>query len=350
MAITQLHHHLGLLCPDLVVTTDNNETTHPFSFKLQTIFPVSATRYIPYRYSSALAAIAKENNCGYIICEHPYMAPTAMKVAKKLGIPWFIRSHNIESERFRGLGKKWWPALHSFERYAMQKADGIFFITEEDSIWAQKNFGIAVARCHTVPFGTTLQQKPAKNNSAKQELAATIKANASVPWLYFLGALDYMPNIEAVNNILDHIAPVLEAQNIAHQILIGGKGLPAEIAERIKAHKHIQYLGFIDDLEQFINACDVMLNPMLSGGGVKTKAIEALAYNKQVVSTTNGAAGIMQSVCGNNLHITADNDWQAYTTELIEVINKPADIPQAFYETYYAGNIAAKVISILKSS
>lgn len=338
-AITQLHHYIGLLCTDHVAGTENNDTNNPFSFKMHVVFPASSKRYIPFANTAALTKLAKENNIGYIICEHPYMAPSVMSVANKLGIPWFIRSHNIESERFRQLGKSWWPLLRAFESHYMKKADGILFITGEDAEWARKHFGLAEERCHFIPFGTNMLQKPEPTPRKYDK-----------PAIYFLGALDYAPNAEAVSFILNEIIPRLNAKKQDYQIIIGGKGLPEALQQQIAATEHISYPGFIEDLDAFIKSCDIMLNPMLSGGGVKTKAIEALGYNKQVISTVNGAAGILPVACGNNLHISPDGDWDAFTDNIIAAINKPSDIPQAFYDTYYGGNIAKKVLGILKST
>jgi hypothetical protein len=56
-----------------------------------------------------------------------------------------------------------------------------------------------------------------------------------------------------------------------------------------------------NDINEYIDGCDVMINPILSGGGVKTKAIDTLARSQTVISTQTGAEGIDAKVCGNNL-------------------------------------------------
>ena len=91
-----------------------------------------------------------------------------------------------------------------------------------------------------------------------------------------------------------------------------------------------------------------MLNPVLSGGGIKTKAVEALAYNKHVISTKSGALGLSPNVCGSNLHIIADNDWDNFTKAIIEASKNPRAIPPSFYEQYYWGNIASNMLAIMQ--
>lgn len=345
-AIAKLHHYIGLHCNDHIVSTDNNADSN-FSFKLHKIFPNKRFRYLPYFGTKDMLRIAREINCTHIISEHPYMAISAMTVARKLGVPWYIRSHNIESERYKGLGKPWWPILAKYERYAMLQANGIFFITQEDADWAAENFNIPPEKCHLVLFGCDQQVAPQGHYEAKKQLAGELKISADVTWLYFLGALDYSPNEQAVRYIVEEIQPRLNRAGIAHEILIAGKGLDESLQQQIAGTTHIQTLGFVQDLELFLKACDIMLNPVLKGGGIKTKAVEALAYNKTVISSVSGAAGLMPALCGDKLLLADDNDWDGFAEKVIAATQHPTDIPASFYNAYYHGAIAEKVISVM---
>ncbi len=340
-AIVNLHHHLGKLCNDHVVSAVNNDD-NKYAFYLHKIFSAKPKKYIPYYGLKQLIELAKENSITHIICEHPYMAINAQAIAKKLGIPWFIRSHNIESERFRSLGKAWWPVLRQYERYAMHHSDGVFFITPEDAKWAQQHFGLPESKCHFIPFGTDQKKIPA-NNNIKETLGNKLSIDIKATWLYFLGALDYPPNANAVKYIVQDIAPLLDNN---YEILIAGKGLPQELQDAIAQKNNMHYLGFVDDLGEFINACDIMLNPVLTGGGIKTKAVEALGHNKTVISTHSGAAGLLPEVCGDKLIITEDNNWLAFANAIAEA-KIGADISTSFYDTYHHGNVAQKVLDIL---
>lgn len=348
-AIAKLHHYIATHISDNVVSTDNNGE-HKFAFTLHGIFPDKPLRYFPGYSVNKMLEIAEQNNCTHIICEHPYMALSAMTVAHKLHIPWFIRSHNIESERFRSLGKAWWPILRKYESYAMHKSDGVLFITPEDAQWAQHNFKLPESKCHIIPFGTDLQAIPQGHEAAKLQLAQSAGLNPGIPWLYFLGALDYAPNEDAVKYILNEVHPRLKTAGLQCEILIAGKGLDTSLVKQIGQTPGTHHLGFVDDLDIFLKACDIMLNPVMKGGGIKTKAVEALGYNKTVVSSASGAAGLMPSVCGNKLLISPDYDWDGFIQHIISAANEQSDIPATFYETYYHGNIAAKVIDILQNT
>jgi len=350
MSIVMLHHYLGKLCQNHLAGTIDNGPADSYAFDLHKMFPDSAKRYVPFCHYHTMKAIACKYDVTHICCEHPYMAPTAMALSRKLKIPWYIRSQNIESERFKSLGKSWWPIMRSFEMFAMQKAHGVLFITPEERDWAIKNYKLSGDKAHVIPFGTTLERAPDGHDAAKQAIAKEMGIDPAKPWLYFLGALDYYPNEQATGFILDEIMPRLNEAHTEYEIFIGGKGLSERLKQQIKETPHITYTGFIPVLDNFLKACDVMLNPVMLGGGIKTKAIEALGYNKTVVSSHSGAAGIMPEACGNKLLVADDFDWYGFVAGINKAISEHAAIPQSFYDNYYWGNIAQKVIDIFRAS
>jgi hypothetical protein len=348
LGIVYPHHYLGQLCEDHVVSTSDNEANEQYAFHLHAIMPPKPARYIPYSQAGKFESIIKSFNTEYILCDHPYMALDAISLSKKYKIPWFLRSHNIESDRFRDFGKSWWRILHYYEGYAMRKANGVFFVTQEDAEWAIKHYHIDSLKAHVAPFGTTFQSAPVVDKHVKQNLAKELNIDASIPWLYFLGALDYRPNAEAVGYILDYIVPLLTQAGLKYQILIAGKGLSEVLKNRIDQTHNIKYTGFIPDLDVFLKACDIMLNPILSGGGIKTKAVEALAYNKHVVSTYSGATGLIRAACGTNLQVATDNNWEEFAQHVLSCISRSRDIPEQFYQEYYWGNIAKNMLDTME--
>lgn len=347
-AIINLHHHLGEQCENTIVSTDDNGD-NPYSFKVYPIFPDRPLRYFPGYGVNKMIDIAREHNATHIICEHPYMIISAMIVAERLDIPWYIHSHNIESERFRAFGKKWWPILRQYEKYAMNKCDGVFFITPEDTQWAIKNFNLPAAKCHDVPFGTNLTAPP-KQNNLKEKVGNELELDSTKPWLYFLGALDYPPNEDAVSHILNDLYPLMNKHDIDAEIIIVGKGLSEDLQAQINSISCAHYLGYVPDLTELLTACDVMLNPVMSGGGIKTKAVEAIAYNNTVVSSQAGAAGLLRDVCKDKLLVSEDHNWEHFTQDIATAISHTINTSAEFYTTYNNKKIADKVLDILKSN
>jgi glycosyltransferase involved in cell wall biosynthesis len=276
------------------------------------------------------------------------MAPLAIAASRRLRIPWVLRSQNIEATRFRNLKKRWWRIFREYEKYAMRSADSIFFITQEDRSYAISAYNLRPSKCHLAPFGTALSTPPGGHDDSRTKVAMELSLDPAIPWLYFLGVQHYAPNAEAVSHILNQVYPRLKAAGTACHIIIAGKGLPKSLQDAIAAtNGDVRYTGFVNDLDTFIKACDIMLNPLTTGGGIKTKAIEALAYNKIVVSTVNGAAGILPEFCGDNLLIAQDHDWDAYTSRVMTALGAAPEIPAGFYTYYNWDNIARHVATVM---
>ncbi|MBK7560875.1 MAG: glycosyltransferase family 4 protein [Chitinophagaceae bacterium] len=135
--------------------------------------------------------------------------------------------------------------------------------------------------------------------------------------------LDYRPNLDALNVILHEINPLLLKQDgFRYKIIISGKRLPEALnALKDYADKNIIYTGFTEDITTYLEATDIFLNPVQSGGGIKTKMVEAIGYGATVISTKTGAAGIERKVCGQKLVSVPDNDWEVFAKKIIEHVN-----------------------------
>ncbi|MBK8952851.1 MAG: hypothetical protein IPM85_11775 [Chitinophagaceae bacterium] len=70
---------------------------------------------------STIADFVKKEQIETIIWEHPYYAWLAFSVRKRTGVKTIFHTHNIEYQRFKSLGKWWWPFLKVYEKWAFKK-------------------------------------------------------------------------------------------------------------------------------------------------------------------------------------------------------------------------------------
>lgn len=305
----------------------------------------SKLRYINPGLYFSIKNYCKQNGIKHIIIEHPYYGWLGYLLKKFAGLRYIIRSHNIEGERFRSLKKWWWRIMFGYEKMVHRYADLNFFITEEDKTQAIAHFKLDEKKCFVSPYGIEgLYPANEKKLAAKQQVMTWLGIAAQPKLLLFNGALDYAPNRDALDKILYQINPLLKATlHQPYKIIICGKGLDAKydgLKDFLK--DDIIYAGFVPDIELYFLAADVFINPITSGGGIKTKLVEALAANTPAVSFKAGAQGVPTAVTGNSLYVVSDNDYTAFANAIVNVVNNaPTKIPQAFYN-YFSWDAIAK--------
>ena len=299
-----------------------------------------------------LIRIIKQNKITDLIIVHPYYGWLAWLLKKSTGVKLSLLSHNIEAERFKSMGKWWWKMLWFYEKNTHKIIDHNFFVTQEDLDFAVNNFNLDAAKCDVITYGIDWKQPP--TDIEKKEAADKIKQkyniNSTDKILLFNGTLDYKPNIEAIEYIIKNINPLLlENKDFKYKIIICGKGLPTSYNElRSYSSQNIIYAGFVDDINMFFKGADVFLNPVITGGGIKTKLVEALGNNLTSISCTSGAYGIPEEIAKNKLIVVNDFNWVCFAQAVFNA-DIQAIIPSSFFNHFYWGNIAAKAAKIISN-
>lgn len=327
------------------VSVEDNDTTLAENYKLVPLFTKKRVRYLNPFYVSLIKRIIKDKNIRNVITEHPYMSWMGWYLKKTTGIQWFVHSHNIEFERFRTLKKPWYKLLKLYESWAYSKSDKVFFKTNEDIDFAVQQRMIKRENAVLVPFGIEIKEMPSDRLFHKKNIYSQFNIPDDTCLLFFNGALDYQPNADALSFILNEINPLLiKEKSLKYKILVCGRGLPASF-NNLKgyADKNVLYAGFVDDIVSCFKASDIFINPVVTGGGVKTKIVEAMAYGNTVISCTTGAAGINLAACGNKIVIVDDNDAVAFASSIVKNAESVSDTPKSYYECYYWGNIIKKI-------
>jgi polysaccharide biosynthesis protein PslH len=327
------------------VSTKNNDTSLANGYNMLNILSDSKLRYVNIFYFFLIKRIIKANNITHLIIEHPYLGWLGFLLKIFCKIKLIVHSHNIEALRFKSTGKWWWKILWQYEKWAYTKANAVFFITSEDLKYAVKYFNIDEQKCTVVTYGIEIDKIPTitEKENARLEICKTHSINAADKILLFNGTLDYGPNLDAVKVILEKINPILlEASNFKYKVVICGKGLPANYNElKDYSNKNIIYAGFVNDITTYFLGADIFINPVIDGGGIKTKLVEALGYNVSVVSTVSGAIGVPLDIVESKMCVVEDNDWEGFGGEIIS-INVLENTPMGFFEWFYWGEIVRK--------
>jgi len=347
--IAKFFEHLSSKIELTVISVAKNDPSQA-GYKMVPMLKRSFARYYDRSLIKKITSLVQQEKFDAIIWEHPYYGWLARRIKKRTGIKTIIHTHNIEYQRFRSMGKWWWPILKIYERKCLQKTDVILFITKKDRDFAIEKWGLKKEKCLNVPFGIEMKENPANRQTERNMVCGKHHIDYSEKILLFNGLLKYKPNLDAVKAITEKINPLLlQKPDLRYKIIICGKDLPAEMNE-LKEHadKNIIYAGFVDDIDSYFKAADIFLNPVLSGGGIKTKMVEAIGFGTTVISTESGAAGIDKSVCDNKLITVNDSDWEKFADAIFSAThNAVSATPQEYYNVYAWANIIPGVVAAI---
>ena len=335
------HHQLVCLC------SGNNESGDDHLYKFLPVLPVGKMQFINPLVWRKIKSVAQKEMITHIILEHPYHGFAAIRAQRTTGSRLIVHSHNIESERFKQLGKWWWWLLSKYERWTHRKADLSLFITETDREFAIKHFGLSAEKCLVIPYGI---ERTLPNENAGTLIRERYKIDKTEKIFLFAGTLDYFPNTEAVRNIVDKVVPCLEKTSLRYKIIVCGRN-------RFDAFRHLARLshpgiimaGEVTDIENYFDAADVFINPVLSGGGIQTKNIDALAHHCPVVCFENMADGIPGEICGSKLLTVTKGNWEQFAELIMQAALHKEQTPDAFFAYFNWENIIRPLSEKIKS-
>jgi len=128
------------------------------------------------------------------------------------------------------------------------------------------------------------------------------KLSENWPSLVFVGLLDVSgPNVEAILYFHSQIYETLKKQFVDLKLFVVGKD-PTDEVRALANDPSIIVTGFVQDVRPYIARASVVIAPFVSGTGVKTKVLEAMAMGKPVVTTSIGMRGI-NATPGEHLYV-----------------------------------------------
>jgi glycosyltransferase involved in cell wall biosynthesis len=112
--------------------------------------------------------------------------------------------------------------------------------------------------------------------------------------ILFLGGYNHQPNRISVRYIFEKILPQLVKKLKNFKIWVIGFGAEnyKKFQPQTKFNKHICFKGFVPDINTVFQNMNIALFPILYGGGIKTKVIEAMAAGIPVITSPSGVFGL----------------------------------------------------------
>jgi glycosyltransferase involved in cell wall biosynthesis len=111
--------------------------------------------------------------------------------------------------------------------------------------------------------------------------------------LVTLGTLHYPPNADGIRWFMQQVFPIILESIPDCTLTIIGKNPPKDFYEIAgKFNNSVSITGYVDHLEPYLQNANIMVVPVLAGGGMRVRILEAFARQLAVVTTTIGLEGI----------------------------------------------------------
>jgi glycosyltransferase involved in cell wall biosynthesis len=233
-----------------------------------------------------------------------------------------LRAHNVEHILWsdiacnqKNLFKKVYlkiqaSRLKKYEVMQLTKVDGVTTVTENDMQILKRNSPLITAM--VVPFGIHL---PTNLYNKKPNLKT----------LYFLGALDWIPNQEALNWFVKIVWPKILEAFPDFEFHVAGRNAPQGFINLLKGKRGIIFHGEIPEASAFIEPYTFNVVPLFSGSGIRVKIIESMAYGKVVIGSSKAVSGIPAV---NGQHILLAETADDYLNHIKNLISNPGLIKE----------------------
>ena len=278
---------------------------------------------VPYAVSRfSFAAVQKQLGQWFeqrafdvVVCD---FLDAAINFPEELKIPTVLFQHNVESEIWRRHaenGSGWlkksayrieFSKMKKYEQDMVRRFQHVIAVSENDArligTWVERS------RVSVVPTGVDLRKfEPDLNRTEVQ------------PLVMFVGAMDWMPNVDAVEYFCRAVWPSVLQRVPSARFRVVGRNPNTRI--QALACENVEITGLVPSVVEHLREAAVVVVPLRVGGGTRLKIYEAMAVGRAVVSTTIGAEGL--DVHDNRDIILADAQAK-FADAIVELLNDHA--------------------------
>lgn len=229
-----------------------------------------------------------------------------------------LNQHNIEFQTLRNLSGRMnnWikKVVYRIVSMQMEHYESVIyrhdfiklytFVSSIDKQFFERRF--PGKRTFLVPVGT--------------EMKKDIQITPCCHNLIFVAKWSYLPNEEGALWFISKVLPLIKREVPDVCLYLVGKDPTEKLVDLGRQDPGIIVTGTVDIVEPYYDKCNVAIIPILSGGGVNVKLLEALGQGKLVVTTVKGIEG---TDLRNEGHLLVADDAVGFATHCIRLLQSP---------------------------
>jgi sugar transferase (PEP-CTERM/EpsH1 system associated) len=271
---------------------------------------------LPYFYSRRLKrrVTQRATSAPYDVV---YVSSTPMaQYARGLGAPVVMDFVDVDSDKWRQYAEHSRPPqswLYCAEGYRLRAAEAaiarwadlcVLATAPEETLL--RSFA-PWARTAVIPNGVALDYyRPGERVTGP-------------PAVIFTGAMDYLPNIDAVRHFCDEILPRIRRRIPETRFYIVGLNPPLEI-RRLGDIPGVTVTGTVPDVRPYYGRAAVCVAPLRIGRGVQNKVLQSMAMGVPVVASSVAQRGL-EAVPGKHLHV--EDEPVAVAERVVSLLTSP---------------------------
>jgi hypothetical protein len=254
-----------------------------FGVSLVSGLPYSAAKYKSKRYCQQVQSLLQQGHYDAVVIDHAQLG-WLLEVVNGMdgGRPVIFNSHNIEHEIYlqyvqqsrhpiaTWVYRREAKLVQRMEDHLATVARQTWALTQHDADYFNRLKPLGRVRTVSLPCGCASLQ----TDGLEKQYDIGI-----------IGSWSWKPNIEGLEWFLQQVYPQLPSQV---SIQVAGRGVDW-LSGR---YPNITYRGFVPDASVFMAQARVVAIPILSGGGIQIKTLDAIAAGSLMVATPMALRGI----------------------------------------------------------
>jgi len=252
--------------------------------------PIHVKRFYTAGYEKVLIDLLKKTDFDVVQLEGLYLTAYVPAIRANSKAAVVLRAHNLEHEI--------WHRMAEGEKRYFQK----IYLTELANRIEEYEWGHLLGGTYNgiVPISSrdnALMAAMAKKRKKKLPpmLTSTYGIDPSeikdfalkpeYPSVFFLGALDWLPNQEGVRWFVDNVWGELHARYPEVKFYVAGRKMPVNFLSDKDTASGVIKVGEVEDAQKFMQEKGIMVAPLLSGSGIRIKIIEGMMMGKPIVAS-----------------------------------------------------------------
>ncbi len=137
----------------------------------------------------------------------------------------------------------------------------------------------------------------------------------------WMGGFGWYPNAEGVSWFVKEVFPLIRNELKENHIVLHFCGShPPEDLRALHDGVSVFVHGFVEDIDAMLDQAHLLMVPLLSGGGIRVKIIEAMSAGVPVLSTNKGCEGIGAE---DGRNILVEDDAAEFASALVRASREP---------------------------